>query len=132
MRLNFLLPFFAIVLLVISCFMPWITVESKNITITGVHTEGTLFGKPGYFHFVWVAPCFFFLLLNKLWAQRAAAVFSAFNMAWAVRNFFLIPVCQMGDCPVRRSGLYFLFFSSLLLFGFVLLLPVKQTAKGEQ
>lgn len=97
-----------------------------------MHTEGTLYGKPAYFHFFWIAPCLLFLLLNKFWAQRAAAVMAAFNMAWAVRNFFFVPACQMGDCPVRRPGLYLLFFSSLLLFGAVIALPVKQVTQKEQ
>jgi hypothetical protein len=42
-------------------------------------------------------------------------VVAAFNFAWAVRNFLLIPVCQMGECPVRRIGLYLLLLSSLAL-----------------
>jgi hypothetical protein len=128
MRVNFLSLFF-ILLLLIGCFLPWMTVESKNITITGIDTTGTSFGKPAYFHFVWIVLCLIFLALNKRWSQKAALVFAAFNVAWAVRNFFLIPACQMGDCPVRRIGLYLILISSLLLFGAVLFFPAKPINK---
>jgi len=37
--------------LIVSCFFPWVFIESKNITVTGIESAGTSFGKPGYFHF---------------------------------------------------------------------------------
>jgi hypothetical protein len=91
------------------------TIESRNLTISGVDTTGTAYGKPAYFHFFWVGLYLFFLLFNKVWSRRAAMVFAAFNLAWAARNFLLIPACQMGECPVRRIGLYLLLASSLAL-----------------
>ena len=42
----------AAVLLVVSCFTPWIFIQSANITVSGIDTTGTNFCKPGYFHFV--------------------------------------------------------------------------------
>jgi len=40
----------AAILLVISCFTPWVFIASKNITVSGIDSAGTNFGKPGYFH----------------------------------------------------------------------------------
>jgi hypothetical protein len=60
MRLNVLLSLLVIALLIVGCFLPWITVESKSMTITGVDTAGTRFGKPAYFHFLWAGLCLFF------------------------------------------------------------------------
>ena len=125
MRFTRLLPFAAVLLLIISCFLPWMTVESKNITITGVDTKGTLFGKPGYLHFIWAALYTFFLLVPKVWAKRAALGLAGFNIAWAVRNFLLLPACQLGDCPVRREGLYLLLTASLAMFAGVLTVGSK-------
>jgi hypothetical protein len=111
--------------LIAGCFLPWITIETKGITITGVDTTGTTFGKPAYFHFFWVGLFLLLLLINKVWSRRAAMVFAAFNFAWAVRNFLLIPACQMGECPVRRTGLYLMIISSFLLIFAGLIAPAK-------
>ena len=40
----------AAVLLIISCFLTWVVIVSKNIIVTGVNAAGTNFGKPGYFN----------------------------------------------------------------------------------
>ena len=116
MRLKFVLSLLSVAVLVFACFLPWITIESKNITISGMNTTGTLYGKPGYFHFLWAGAYLFFLLINKIWSKRAAVGMAAFNIAWALRNFLLLPACQMGECPERREGLYLLLLASFLMF----------------
>ncbi|HZH63501.1 MAG TPA: hypothetical protein VEY10_01330 [Flavisolibacter sp.] len=126
MRITKFLPFIAAALLVVSCYLPWMTIESKNITISGVDTTGTSFGKPGYFHFVWALLYISFLSIPKVWAKRTAIGFAAFNIAFAVRNFLLLPACQMGDCPVKKEGVYLLLFSSLAMFVAVLTYNNKQ------
>ncbi|MBL7751514.1 MAG: hypothetical protein JNN29_09015 [Chitinophagaceae bacterium] len=105
----------AAVLLVISCFLPWITIPFRNIQLTGVDTTGTNFGKPGYFHFLNAA---FFLLLNfipRIWAKRWNLLVIGLNTGWALRNFLLIPACSGGICPDREIGLYLMAFSSLAM-----------------
>ena len=116
----------AALLLIVSCFTPWVVIESKNITISGIDATGTNFGKPAYFHFMWTGLCLAFLFFNRLWSSRAALVFSGFNMAWAIRNFFLLSACQMGDCPAKKIGLYLVFFGSMLLFLSIMLIPTRQ------
>ncbi|QEC56367.1 hypothetical protein [Flavisolibacter ginsenosidimutans] len=116
MRLNVLLSLLVAALLVAACFMPWMTIESKGITITGVDTTGTTFGKPAYFHFFWAGLCLLFVLFNKVWSKRVTLLFAAFNVAWALRNFLLLPACAGGECPVRKLGLYLVLASSVLLF----------------
>jgi len=116
MRLKYILSFLAVILLIFSCFLPWITIESKGITITGINTVPTKFGKPAYFHFIWAGLYLFSLTINKLWAKRTAVVLAAFNIAWALRNFLLLPVCSGGECPVKQQGLYLLLTASLAMF----------------
>lgn len=131
--MRFLLPLFVVALLVAACFLPWMTVESKGITITGVDTTGTTFGNPAYFHFFWILLYLIFLFINRVWSRRVAMVLAAFNFAWALRNFLIIPLCSPGECPVRRIGLYLLLFSSVALFFAGLLGPVKnQKADDSQ
>lgn len=132
--MRFLLPLIVVGVLIASCFLPWMTIETKGITITGLDTTGTTYGKPAYFHFLWVGLFLVFLLINRVWSRRTAMVFAAFNVAWAFRNFLVLPMCQMGECPVRRTGLYLLFLSSIALFFAGLIAPAKdmeQTAERE-
>lgn len=124
--MRFLLPLLVVAVLLVGCLLPWMTIESKNITITGMATAGTDYGKPAFFHFLWSGLFLLFFVVNTVWSRRVAMVFTAFNVAWAFRNFFVLPLCQMGECPVRRTGLYLVFVSSLFLFVAGLLAPVKE------
>ncbi|MBS1622334.1 MAG: hypothetical protein JST10_12225 [Bacteroidetes bacterium] len=105
----------AAVSLAVACFYPWVFIESKNIIVTGVRSEGTDFGKPGYFHLFMIA---FFLLFNfipRVWAKRSNLLVVALNLAWAIRNYMIISSCHMGECPEKRVSIYILLFSSILL-----------------
>ena len=124
--MRFLLPLIVAAVLIGSCFYPWMTIESKGITITGMDTTGTTYGKPAFFHFLWVGLFLICFFINRVWSRRTAVIFLAFNTAWACRNFLVLPLCQMGECPVRRTGLYVLFISSLLLFFAGLIAPAKE------
>lgn len=116
MRLTFILPLLAVAVLIISCFLPWMTVESRALTITGVDTTGTTYRQPGIFHFIWAGAYLAFVFIPKLWARRTTVAMAGFNMAWAIRNFLLLPICQMGECPEREAGLYLLLVASLGMF----------------
>ncbi len=106
----------AALLLIISCFIPWVFVESKNLHISGVDASGTNFGKPGYLHFIFAAFFFFFHLLPRLWAKRVNLSVVALNLAWAIRNFFVISACQAGECPEKKAGLILSLAASLCIF----------------
>ena len=106
---------FAVILLVVSCFLPWVVISSKNIVVSGVDSTGTNFGKPGYTHFVL---SFFFIVfhfLPKLWAKRVNLLIVALNIAWAIRNYFIISMCREGECPEKRIGLWLVLFASVLM-----------------
>ncbi len=115
MRYMKWIGFAAGVLLIVSCFTPWVFIASRDITISGIDATGTNFGKPGYFHFLCA---FFFLLFNfipKIWAKRSNLLVAALNIAWAIRNFFVIAACQGGECPEKKTGLYFVLFASIIM-----------------
>ena len=105
----------AALVLFISCFLPWVFIESRNITVTGTETAGTRFGKPAYFHFVLLAFFIFFHFIPRVWAKRANLLIVALNIGWAVRNFFIVSACQGGDCPVKEAGIWLVLLSSILL-----------------
>ena len=113
----------ACLLLIASCFFPWATIESKNIIITGIDTGGTSFGKPAYMHFLLSSLIIIFLLLKKGWAHKMAIFFAAFNLAWALRNFFIIPMCRGGECPEKHIAIYLVLLFAVLIIIFSLLIP---------
>jgi hypothetical protein len=105
----------AAILLIISCFLTWVTIDSKNIVVSGVEATGTSFGKPGYFNLLMT---FFFIvctLAPKIWAKRINLLFTGMNFAWAIRNYFIIYACLGGECPEKHAGLYLVLGASLLM-----------------
>ena len=122
MRLRFILSMLAIILLVVSCFLPWISFESRGITFRGVDefklpVKGAEvnWGRPGYFHLVWGGIFLVFLFVKKGWATWVLFIAAAFNLAWAFRNFLMLPACGGGQCPERNEGLYLLLAASVVM-----------------
>lgn len=117
--------------LVIACFMPWIIIKNPELTLSGVDTEGTRFGKPGYIHFFLTAIIIIFTFVPKLWAKRTNIFLAALNLAWAIKNFIVLGGCEAGECPVKQTGLYLVLFASLVLLITAMLpnmkIPVSET-----
>ena len=119
----------AAILLLVSCFMPWIVIESRGITVSGVAGEGTNFGKPGYFHFLLTA---FFLICTftpRIWAKRVNLLIGALNLAWAVKNFFMLTRCYGGECPQRQAGMWLMMAASIIMLVTVLFPDMKVPKK---
>jgi hypothetical protein len=90
-------------------------IASKNIVVSGVESTGTNFGKPGYTHFVL---SFFFIIFHfipRLWAKRSNLLVVALNIAWAIRNYFIISMCREGECPEKQIGLWLVLLASVLI-----------------
>lgn len=105
----------AAIALIISCYIPWVVIESKDIVVSGVESVGTNFGKPGYFHLFFAGLYLLFALIDRLWSKRINIFISAFNVAWAVRNFAIVSACYGGDCPQKKAGLYIALISSVVM-----------------
>ena len=115
----------AVILLVVSCFLPWVFISSQKIIVSGVDSTGTNFGKPGYTHFVLG---FFFIVFHfipKLWAKRVNLLIVALNIAWAIRNYFIISMCRVGECPEKQIGLWLVLLASALILIAALFPDVK-------
>lgn len=105
----------AVGLLIYSCFSNWIAVTDRGVIAGGMDAGGTNFGKPGYFHLFFALLFLPFHLIPRLWAKRANVVVVALNMAWAIRNFFVLAICRGGDCPERLLGLWLMLLASVLM-----------------
>jgi uncharacterized membrane protein len=104
-----------VVLLFVAAFQPWITVISKNITISGMATDGTNFGKPALMNLIISGICAIFFLYSSVMAKRANLFFCAFNIAWSIRNYVIVSMCRGGECPERKFGLYLLMISATII-----------------
>jgi hypothetical protein len=103
------------ILLIVSCFTPWVIIESKNITVSGIDAAGTNFGKPGYVHLLLAAFFIILTLINRLWAKRWNLLIGGLNLSWAIRNYFIIAACAAGECPEKQTGFYLIMLASVLM-----------------
>lgn len=117
-------------IIITACFFTWVSVESKSFFVGGFYSSpNSRFGEPGILHTVFCVIYILFLMLNKLWSMRTAFFVSAFNIAWAIRNYIVISACSGGICPEKHTGLYTILIGSLLL---VILTPfIRVKAKQD-
>jgi hypothetical protein len=112
--------------------MVWVFIESKSITVTGLEATGTNFGRPGYLHLILTPFFIVFTLVPRVWAKRANLLVSALNLAWSVRNYFVISACSGGECPVKRIGIYLTVAASLFMLVSSLFPDIKLEESGKQ
>ncbi|MDP3394130.1 hypothetical protein [Sediminibacterium sp.] len=123
--------FIAVVLAILVCFMPWVFIESKNLTITGFKAEGTRFGRPGMFIVYMGSIAAVLFLIPKIWAKRVNVFLTAMVFAWAVRNYLLLTTCSAGECPKKQIGLFLLLaFSAIIMI--MSFLPKIDLSKQQQ
>lgn len=115
MRYSKWLALAAAILLIVSAFTPWIIIEDRKIVVSGIDAAGTNFGKPAYLHFVFTFLYIVFVFTPRIWAKRINLAIAGINLAWALRNFIVIPACQAGDCPEKQTGIYLMALASLLM-----------------
>ena len=115
MKHSQLIGIIAVLALIGICFVPWSFIPSKNIVITGFQSAGTDFGRPGYLNIILSTVCLLFFAIPKIWAKRANVFIAAINLAWAIRNYFIISMCREGDCPEKQIGLWLVLLASILI-----------------
>ena len=101
--------------LVLSCFIPWVFIQSRNISVSGVDATGTNFGKPGYFHFLLTVVFLLCTITPRVWAKRLNLLITGLNLGWALKNFFVVAACSGGECPVRKMGIWIMLLASVLM-----------------
>jgi len=131
--MRFLKPLGALaaVLLIVCCFLVWARIPSQNLSVTGIDTSGTRFGKPGYLHLAFSGIFLLLLFIPRLWSRRINLFFVAFNVAWAFRNLFIIGACFAGECPEKTWAIYALPVCSILMLLTVLLAPEELPVRSS-
>ena len=114
----------AAIVLIISCFFPWVIIESKNLTVTGVNVAGLAYGHYGYFLIPLCILFIVFQLINKIWVKRLNVVVGAliFTIAFATLWIFR---CEYGECPQKQIAFYTMFVSSFVIVVGALLPDIK-------
>ncbi|MEO6915851.1 MAG: hypothetical protein ABI151_09565 [Chitinophagaceae bacterium] len=120
----------AVVLVYVAAFMPWIEVPSQHIVVTGMHTEGTNFGKPAMMNLIISTFSLIFFLWPAIFAKRVNLFFTAFNVAWTLRNSIILSTCRAGECPEKKLGLYLMGFAAALML-FASFFPNVKLAEPE-
>jgi hypothetical protein len=114
------------VVIITACFFTWVSVESKNFFIGGFFSSDYRYGEPGILQTAFCLIYIAFIMLNKIWSMRSAFFVSAFNVAWAIRNYIVVSACSGGVCPEKHTGLYTILIGSILMMVLTAFIPVKQ------
>ncbi len=126
------LALLAAIILTIACFMPWSKIESIGLTLSGIDTTGTRYGKPAYNHFILTTLILLLTFIARIWAKRLNLLFGVMNLAWGIRNFILFGRCEAGDCPERQIGLYLVLVASIILMLTILFPKMELKDDAEQ
>lgn len=111
----------SVAVVIISVFLPWITIESKHLVFTGVSTGASRFGQPGKLTIIVAVITAILLLIPGKVGARFNLFAGSFLIAWSFRNFLLFSRCEMGECPERGIGLYLCLAAAIATFVCVLL-----------
>lgn len=125
MRYSQIIGIITVIGLVILCFMPWIYIPTKAITVTGLNSEGTNFGKPGLFTIIFSSLSLICFALPIILLKRINVFVAAINLGWNIRNYILLSSCFMGECPEKFIALYLIILLSFIILVMTLLGPAK-------
>jgi len=106
----------SVIVVIVSAFLPWLTIESKHLAFTGLSTTGSSFGEPGKLNIAVAVIAGVLFTLRSKWFARINLFVTAFLVAWTFRNFILFSRCEMGVCPEREIGLYLSILAAIVAF----------------
>ena len=116
MKYSKWLGLLAAVIIIVCCYLPWISVPAAHLEIAGMWASAPHnFGKPGLVNLVCSVVAALFFLVPLVWAKRTNIFIVGLNLAWALRNFILLGKCYNGDCPEKKIALYILVGASVLM-----------------
>ena len=105
----------AVLLLIFSSFQPWVYISAQQLTITGMNTTGTNFGKPALVNIIISSLAAICFLVPPVMAKRANVFICTLNIAWAVRNYIILSICRAGECPEKKISLYLVLAASIVM-----------------
>ena len=118
-RIIYWTGFFSCIFLAVSCFIPWIHINSINETLTGMNVKpfatGNNYGNPGKFIIILTSIIFIFMLIPRIWAKRVNLFLSALLLAFALRSFVIFSGSLFEGEVERKMGLYLVLFLPIII-----------------
>ena len=119
----------ACVVLIIACFIPWAYYSDLNQSFTGFYSYQNQYGKPGKFLVLIAVLALTLMLLPKIWAKRTNLFVCAIGVGYAVKSYILFTSCYNAYCPEKRSGIYLMLISTIVMLIAAALPDLKLPAK---
>lgn len=132
MKFYKIIGFAAAAIMIISCFIPWTYYADIGKSFNGFFSEKNMYGKPGMFVMFFAIASIVLIYFNKIWAKRLHIVLSAINIGYLVRTYILFTSCYNAYCPEKKSGLYLLMVSSVIMMVISLFPDVKISDSVEK
>ena len=130
MKYSQVIGIFASIALIGICFLPWVSIPSLNIQLSGLNGRasaelsfGSQIKSHGFFTIIMVI-CF---LVQQVWAKRTNVFVGTINFSWAIKNFIIFSMCRGGECPEKLPALYALVVVAfvMMMMGFFPRMKVK-------
>jgi len=107
----------AALLLIASCFLPWIEIVAINKTLNGVNgyiSNTITFGTQIKPHSFFCLLAIILFSIDKIWAKRTNIFICFLSLSWAIKNYILFTICR-PECPTVKIGLYLLLFFAIIM-----------------
>ena len=109
----------ASLLLIATCFMPWVHYNNINETFTGFHvtkfSTGNYYGRAGLVICFFTALILLFILAPKVWAKRTNLFLSAILFAYCIRTYIIFTSALFEGEVEKKAGIYFIVVLSFLI-----------------
>ena len=106
-------------LLIASCFIPWVHYNNINETFTGYHVSrfpaGNYYGRAGIVITFFTVIIFLLMLTPKLFAKRINLFLSALLFAYCLRTYVIFTGSLFEGEVEKRAGIYLINILSFLL-----------------
>jgi hypothetical protein len=121
----------ACVLLIVSCFLPWVHYADINQDFTGFYSYKNEYGRPGKFFVLIGTVTLVFMILPKLWAKRANLFITALGVGYAIKTYILFTSCYNVYCPEKLTGIFLMLVTSVVMLIAAVFPGVKLTETAD-
>lgn len=105
----------ACILLIVSCFLPWVYYDDLKQTFTGFYSYQNQYGKPGKLLVAIGVITLVLMLLPKIWGKRVNLFTTALCVGYTIKTYILFTSCYKAYCPEKLAGIYLMLGASVLM-----------------
>lgn len=122
----------ACIMLIISCFLPWVYYADLNQHFTGFYSFKNEYGRPGKLLVVVGIIALLLMILPKLWAKRVNLFFTALCVGYSIKTYILFTSCYNNYCPEKLAGIYLMLLSSFIMLTAAVFPELRVGVKSTQ